>query len=451
MSEDVTSLEGDDPTAAGGGPGRPSTVGSSGRYVLGPLLGRGGMADVYRAHDQTLGRDVAVKLLRDRTPDAADRTRFIAEAKTLARLNHPNLITILDAGTSEEHPFLVLQLVTGPSLSVALTQTAQGMDLERVAGIGRDIAAALAHCHTAGIIHRDVKPGNILLGHDGQALLTDFGISRLLERTLGDHTQTGFTIGTASYLAPEQVRGDELTSAVDMYALGLVLLEACSGRREYTGTPIEAAIARLHRSPQIPSTVPPPLAAVLGALTQTEPELRPTAEATVAALSSTGISSRAPSVSVPSPHLDAPGEATQPTPRLAASVAVEPRRRRPSLLAVAGWVAAAAAALSLALTLHDHTDVPATTVPGPETSAAPTPRPSNRPTAEPAAAVDSAQPAAVSTRASAATRKRRSQARSTPTVAAHSSPKKAKKSKRRSAKAIKHAAAAHGKHGKKHR
>lgn len=252
-------------------------VGSSDRYVLGPLLGRGGMADVYRAHDQTLGRDVAVKVLRDRAPDPTDRARFVAEAQTLARLNHPNLVTILDAGVSGEHPYLVLELVTGSSLAAALKQAgAPGLAPGRVLHIGAQIAAALAHCHAAGIVHRDVKPGNILVDADDRTLLTDFGISRLLDE--GAHqTKTGFTIGTASYLAPEQVQGDELTPAVDLYALGLVLLEACTGRREYSGSPVEAAVARLHRAPSIPADLPTGLAEILRSLLHTDPSLRPTA------------------------------------------------------------------------------------------------------------------------------------------------------------------------------
>ena len=289
MRENVTptpderrSRAGDEDTAATTG-GR--AVGPAGRYVLGALLGRGGMADVYRATDRTLGRDVAVKLMRERTTDTTERARFVAEAQILARLSHPNLVTILDAGISDEHPFLVLELVVGSSLSTALKQSGRGLPADRVRHIGAQIAAALAHSHAAGIVHRDVKPGNILLGTGGRALLTDFGISRLLDGH-AQHTRTGHTIGTASYMAPEQVHGDDLTPAVDLYALGLVLLEAYTGRREYEGTPIEAAIARLHRSPHLPTDLPPALAGVLAGLTQTDPTLRPSAVDTEHALTS---------------------------------------------------------------------------------------------------------------------------------------------------------------------
>ena len=206
------------------------------------------MAHVYRATDRVLNRDVAVKLLRNRTPDPSERARFVAEAKTLAKLNHPGLVMILDAGVSDDHPFLVLELVSGTSLSSALARAGGSLSPERVADLGAQLASALAHCHAAGVVHRDVKPGNILIGDGDRAKLTDFGIARLLDAAT-HHTEIGSTVGTASYLAPEQVYGAELTTAVDMYALGLVLLEACTGHREYTGTPVEAAVARLHRSP----------------------------------------------------------------------------------------------------------------------------------------------------------------------------------------------------------
>jgi hypothetical protein len=362
------------------------SLGPSGRYVLGPLLGRGGMADVYQAHDRTLGRQVAVKLLRDRSPDPSDRARFVTEAQTLARLNHPNLVTILDAGISDERPFLVLELVVGCSLAAELRRQDRELAPERVASIGAQVAAALAHCHAAGVVHRDVKPGNILLAEDGRALLTDFGISRLLDGS-APHTKTGFTIGTASYLAPEQVYGDEVSAAVDLYALGLVLLEACTGRREYAGTPVEAAVARLHRSPRIPADLPSSLSSVLTALTRTDPELRPGGAETAAALAAAApaigtLVDRLTGVGVSTPADDGPptgpldvdtathGPAaftdSRAVVRAARHPAADPqpatprRRHLPPLVAAGGWVAAAAAAVALALTWQDPAPSPAT-------------------------------------------------------------------------------------------
>ncbi len=375
------------------------------------------MADVYQARDETLGRDVAVKLLRDRTPDPSDRARFVAEAQTLARLNHPNLVTILDAGISDEHPFLVLELVVGTSLSVALTHTGAGLSPRRVAHIGGQIAAALAHCHAAGVVHRDVKPGNVLLGAGDRALLTDFGISRLLDGTT-HHTQTGFTIGTASYLAPEQVHGAEITPAVDLYALGLVLLEACTGHREYAGTPVEAAVARLHRSPRLPVDLPSGLARTVTALTQTDPALRPGAVETAQALGDGASLGDTPIGSLgvaTAPHGSAgfaeAAAVAYPVERRSEALphaAAEDRRRRTPVLAIAGWVAAAAAAIALILTLHGASPTPATgSTSQPEKPASPSRTPSVD--ASPAADIS---PPAPTTRPATVASKPRSSARS---------------------------------------
>ncbi len=244
-----------------------------GRYALAAVLGRGGMADVYRAEDQLLERDVAVKVLRDSAADPAGDERFRAEARTLAGLDHPHLVTVLDAGRAEIGPYLVLELVNGASLS-AMRGTA--LDPATVAVMGRDLADALAYVHRRGIVHRDIKPGNVLVDRQGQVHLTDFGIARLLSDATR-HTATGATIGTAAYLAPEQVRGDPVSTAADIYALGLVLLESLTGRRTYTGAPMEAALARLHRAPQVPTSLPGAWRDLLAGMTTSDPAQRSTA------------------------------------------------------------------------------------------------------------------------------------------------------------------------------
>ncbi len=248
----------------------------AGRYRLGEVLGRGGMADVHRATDEVLERSVAVKVLRDLTTDPAARARFTAEARTVAQLSHPSLVTVLDAGADDhDRPFLVLELVEGSSLADLLPQVLPG---DQVARIGAQVGAALAHAHAAGIVHRDVKPGNVLLGQDGRARLTDFGIARILAEAAGN-TMTGVTVGTAAYLSPEQVRGDAVTPATDVYSLGLVLLEALTGRRVYPGSVTESAVARLHAPPPIPSDLPDPWRDALAAMTHQEPDRRPAADA----------------------------------------------------------------------------------------------------------------------------------------------------------------------------
>ena len=244
------------------------------RYELGELLGRGGMADVHRATDRVLHRDVAVKVLRDTADDESDRLRFIAEARTLARLSHPGLVMVLDAGTTAERPYLVMELVEGQTLAQCCSGSA--LPAARVAAVGTQLADALAYAHHQGVVHRDVKPGNVLLDGEDRVKLADFGIARLIGDTVR-HTQTGQAIGTAAYLAPEQVQGREVTPAADVYSLALLLLEALTGERSFPGAPTEAALARLQRAPAIPDWLSEEWRTLLAAATALDPAQRPPA------------------------------------------------------------------------------------------------------------------------------------------------------------------------------
>ncbi|WP_300403349.1 serine/threonine-protein kinase [Nocardioides sp.] len=245
------------------------------RYVLGSLVGRGGVADVYRADDTVLSRQVAVKVLRDVAGSESDRARFVAEARTLANLGHHGLVTVLDAGLGGDHmaqPFLVMELVDGQTLAA---QIARGpLDERRIEEIARQLADAVAYAHGRDVVHRDVKPGNVLLHSSGAVKLADFGIARLIGDTVR-HTQTGHAVGTAAYLAPEQVLGEQLTTAVDVYSLGLVLLEMFTGRLTYPGPPTEAALARLSRQPEVPADVPAGWRDLIVAMTARVPGDRP--------------------------------------------------------------------------------------------------------------------------------------------------------------------------------
>lgn len=249
------------------------------RYRLGELLGTGGVAEVRRARDVVLARDVAVKLFRYGR-DAADARRFDNEIRTLATLSHPGLVTVYDADTTGETPFMVLELVEGRTLRDRITNGPMGVN--EVRRLGAALADALAHVHAHRFIHRDVKPSNILLDDDDVPRLADFGLARLADGAR--LTRADQVVGTAAYLAPEQVRGEEITPAVDVYALGLVLLECLTGHREYEGAEIEAAVARLHRPPVIPDDLPFDLVRLLSLMTSLTPARRPSARKCAAAL-----------------------------------------------------------------------------------------------------------------------------------------------------------------------
>ncbi|MGW0971803.1 serine/threonine-protein kinase [Streptomyces sp. NPDC002516] len=245
----------------------------NGRYRLDGLLGSGGAADVHRGFDLRLRRPVAVKVFRPETGFDTEETSQ-GEAAILARLNHPGLVTAFDAGQHDGRVFLVMQLIEGTTLKRRIT--AGPLSFEETTALGSGLAHALAHAHEASIVHRDVKPSNILLDASHRPHLTDFGISRLLDATT--HTATGTLIGTAAYLSPEQVLGQPVGRPADIYALGLVLLECLTGRLEYDGGPLEAAIARLHRPPALPRHLPPQLADLVRAMTALDESDRPTAD-----------------------------------------------------------------------------------------------------------------------------------------------------------------------------
>ena len=247
------------------------------RYQVVGLLGRGGMADVFKATDTATDRSVALKVLRGTEGTRVDR--FHTEVAALSRLDHPGLVRLRGAGTYDGVPYLVLDLVEGPSLASELVDGPLG--LERSLGIGVEVAEALTQTHRLGIVHRDVKPGNILLDASGHVRLADFGIARLADSAR--LTAVGAVAGSPAYVAPEQVEGQPGGVSADIYALGLVLLECLTGERCYPGGGVEAALARLYRPPTIPDDLPDWVRDVLVAMTARDPARRPSAAALVEA------------------------------------------------------------------------------------------------------------------------------------------------------------------------
>ncbi len=244
-----------------------------GRFQIGELLGRGMHTEVYSAHDRSLRRSVAVKVFPV-NPDPVACRRIADEARALDRLRHRGLVSVFDGGLHRSRPYLVMQLISGPSLHAYLRTG--GLPIPQVVAMGALLADALAHVHRHAVVHRDVKPSNILLDQRGMPYLGDFGIALLPEQER--LTSVDEIIGTPAYLAPEQVRGGELTPAVDIYALGLVLIECITGEREYADpNKITAAITRLKRPPRVPIDIPVRMARLLRAMTADDPDRRPPA------------------------------------------------------------------------------------------------------------------------------------------------------------------------------
>lgn len=200
---------------------------AEGRYRVERVLGHGGMAVVYLAHDEELQRDVAIKVLADHLAGDGDfRRRFLREARVASRLSHPNVVGVYDAGESDGRPYIVMEYVSGHTLAEKEERTPEG-----VVVLALQACAGLEHAHAAGLVHRDVKPANLLLREDGVLKIADFGIARAAEHT--QLTQLGTVLGTAAYLAPEQAAGEEVTKAADIYSLGAVVYELLTGRPPY--------------------------------------------------------------------------------------------------------------------------------------------------------------------------------------------------------------------------
>ena len=248
------------------------------RYELGEQLGSGGMSSVYRAFDTQLERYVALKILHDRYGSDQDHVdRFRREARAVAQLSHPHVVTVIDRGEEGGRQFIVFELVDGEDLK-ALVERGGPLPVRRVLELGLEIGAALAFAHGQGLVHRDVKPQNVLLDAEGRAKVTDFGIVRSLEAV--GTTETGTVLGTSHYVAPEQARGEKVDAKTDVYSFGVVLFELLTGEVPYAGDSF-VAVALQHVNEPVPDVLerrpdtPLRLAALVGRCLAKSPADRP--------------------------------------------------------------------------------------------------------------------------------------------------------------------------------
>ena len=229
------------------------------RYQPGDPIGRGGMATIYRARDMQTGRIVAIKVLReDYSTDAKFVQRFQREAKAASTLQHPNIVQVYDYGQTDGNYYIVMELVEGTDLRRYL-RSLRVLDIDRAIIIAHSVALGLGAAHRRGIVHRDVKPQNVLVGRDGSIKLTDFGIvsvyTEIDDKRLAT---TGMTLGTVQYFPPEQVQGDIISPAADVYSLGIVLYEMLTGRPPFDGdTPVAVAMQHIQDQPTPPSQLNP--------------------------------------------------------------------------------------------------------------------------------------------------------------------------------------------------
>ncbi len=228
------------------------------RYELMEPIGRGGMATIYRARDTKMGRLVAVKILREMySNDKKFVLRFQREASSVSSLAHPNIVQVYDYGRSDDLYFIVMELIEGVDLRKYLRANGV-LDTRRAVVIGHDVALALGAAHRRGIVHRDVKPQNILVNDEGLVKLTDFGIATFYRESNERLTTTGMTLGTVQYYAPEQAQGENVSPAADVYSLGIVLYEMLVGRPPFDGdTPVAIAVRHIQEAPIRPSRYNP--------------------------------------------------------------------------------------------------------------------------------------------------------------------------------------------------
>ena len=323
----------------------------AGRYELQDVAGSGGMSSVYRARDTVLERTVAIKILHDHfSGDPAYVERFRREARALAQLNHPNIVTVIDRGEFEGRQFIVFEHVEGENLKELIAREGQ-LPVERALALVHQVARGLAFAHDHGVVHRDVKPHNILIDEDGVAKVTDFGIARSVEPSDG-LTETGTLLGTSEYIAPEQASGARVDERSDQYSLAAVLYELLTGAPPYSGENF-MAVAMKHIQQPVPSVrdarpdVSPRLDAIISRAMAKRPEDRfPSTEAMMAALEAARVDRDSTPVPIARPEEGATESIPVPGPL---PPPIQRTRRRFPLPILIGLIGVGVAALVLAL------------------------------------------------------------------------------------------------------
>ncbi|MBG0560526.1 serine/threonine-protein kinase [Actinoplanes aureus] len=284
-----------------------------GRYRLEERIAGGGMGDVWRGTDEVLGRTVAVKILLPALLDEPGfAERFRGEARTMATINHPGVVDVYDYGSDQQLAFLVMEYVEGDALSRTLSRVGR-LTPARTMALVAQAADALQAAHANGIVHRDVKPGNLLVRPNGTLVLTDFGIAR--SALVGQLTVAGAVLGTASYISPEQASGDVATPASDVYALGVVAYQCLSGHRPFDGaTPIEIAMKHVRENPRpLPGDIPPAVRAIVDRAMSKDPSARWPSASAMATVARQAASSLTTAVQQPVAQPHQPARTARPT------------------------------------------------------------------------------------------------------------------------------------------
>ncbi|MGW7436524.1 protein kinase domain-containing protein [Streptomyces sp. NPDC054849] len=340
-----------------------------GRYLLQAPVASGGTADVFRGIDQALGREVAVKVFRPGT-DTVTADRFCDEARTLARLSHRALVAVYDVGRHGQGAYIVTEFINGVTLRTRID--AGPLSPVQVARLGAEISSALDHVHAHGIVHHDVKPSNVLLREDGFPYLADFGLARTVHER--SHSTPEALVGTPAYMAPEQFLGQGASTASDVHALGVTLLEALTGHREYQGTPVQVGTAHLLHPPRVPNGLPDDLGRLLKAMTDQDPQARPDAAGVHLRLQDIGYARGARATLTaahartetthrsPLPPLGAVRPAAEPVRPPAPTERRAPARRRAAVMGLAAASVAGACALLVVGVPADENTRPSSTL-----------------------------------------------------------------------------------------